>query len=89
MRAIFNAPDRTEAERLLKVALDLWRKAHPKPAEWAEAAIPESLTVFDFPTSHRIRLRTTRPCALSAGNSNAAPGWRASSPTRILPAPGS
>ncbi|WP_425355167.1 transposase [Pelomicrobium methylotrophicum] len=59
MRAIFNAPDRAEAERLLKSALDAWRKAHPKLAEWAESAVPESLTVFDFPASHRVRLRTT------------------------------
>jgi transposase-like protein len=59
MRAIFNAPDRTEAERLLKAALTLWCKEHPKLAEWAETAIPESLTVFDFPAAHRIRLRTT------------------------------
>ena len=27
--------------------------------EWAELAVPESLTVFDFPAAHRIRLRTT------------------------------
>ncbi|MCX8086030.1 MAG: IS256 family transposase [Rhodocyclaceae bacterium] len=59
MRAIFNAPDRMEAERLLKAALEVWRKEHPKLAEWAETAIPESLTVFDFPAAHRIRLRTT------------------------------
>ena len=55
----FNAPDKAEAERLLKAALDTWRKEHPKLAEWAETAIPESLTVFDFPAAHRIRLRTT------------------------------
>jgi transposase-like protein len=59
MRAIFNAPDKMEAERLLKIALDAWRKEHPKLAQWAEEAIPESLTVFDFPASHRVRLRTT------------------------------
>ena len=55
----FNAPDKAEAERLLKAALDTWRKEYPKLAEWAETAIPESLTVFDFPAAHRIRLRTT------------------------------
>lgn len=42
------------------LALDARRKAHPKLAEWAEAAILESLTVFDFPAAHRIRLRATR-----------------------------
>lgn len=59
MRALFNAPDKAEAERLLRITLDVWRKEHPKLAEWAETAIPESLTVFDFPAAHRIRLRTT------------------------------
>lgn len=59
LRAIFNAPDLAEAERLLKAALDAWRKEHPKLAQWAEEAIPEGLTVFDFPAAHRIRLRTT------------------------------
>jgi transposase-like protein len=60
MRALFNAPDRMEAERLLKPALEAWRKQHPKLAQWAEEAIPESLTVFDFPAAHRIRLCTTK-----------------------------
>ncbi|MFZ5536603.1 MAG: transposase [Pseudomonadota bacterium] len=59
LRTIFNAPDRVQAEQLLKTALEAWRKEHPKLAEWAEEAIPESLTVFDFPAAHRIRLRTT------------------------------
>lgn len=59
MRAIFTAPDQMEAERLLKSAPAIWRKEHPKLAEWAETAVPESLTVFDFPAAHRIRLRTT------------------------------
>ncbi|TSE31857.1 Transposase, Mutator family [Tepidimonas thermarum] len=59
MRAVFNAPDRAEAERLFKAALESWRKEHPKLAAWAEEAVPESLTVFDFPAAHRIRLRTT------------------------------
>jgi transposase-like protein len=43
----------------LQSALEAWRKEHPKLAEWAEVAVPESLTVFDFPTAHRVRLRTT------------------------------
>jgi transposase-like protein len=59
LRTSFNAPDRAQAEQLLKTALDAWRKEHPKLAEWAEESIPESLTVFDFPAAHRVRLRTT------------------------------
>ncbi len=38
MRSIFNAPDRMEAERLLKTTLETWRKEHPKLAEWAESS---------------------------------------------------
>jgi len=41
------------------LAFKSWRKQHPKLAEWAETAVAESLTVFDFPAAHRIRLRTT------------------------------
>jgi transposase-like protein len=59
LRTIFNAPDKMEAERLLQSALEAWRKEHPKLAQWAEIAVPESLTVFDFPAAHRVRLRTT------------------------------
>jgi transposase-like protein len=59
LRAIFNAPDRIEAERLLRETLAQWRQEHPKLAQWAEESVVESLTVFDFPAEHRIRLRTT------------------------------
>jgi transposase-like protein len=59
IRAIFNAPDRTEAERLLKQALEVWKIEAPKLALWAEDNLPEGFTVFDFPHAQRIRLRTT------------------------------
>lgn len=59
LRAIFNAPDWVKAERLFKTTLDSWRKAHPKLAQLAEEAVPESLTVFDFPAAHCVRLCTT------------------------------
>jgi transposase-like protein len=60
-RAIFNAPDKREGERLLRIALDGWHKEHPKLVQSAETAIPEGLTVFDFPSSHRVRPRTIPP----------------------------
>jgi transposase-like protein len=44
---------------LLGEALAQWRKEHGKLAQWAEEAVPESLTVFAFPAEHRVRLRTT------------------------------
>jgi transposase-like protein len=71
-----------EAERLLQSALEAWRKEHPKLAEWAEVAVPESLTVFDFPTAHRVRLRTTRPYTHQPGTATTHP-LPASSPTPI------
>lgn len=59
IRAIFNAPDRAEAERLLKHAIEAWRTEAPKLADWAEDNLAEGFTVFKFPQGHRVRLRTT------------------------------
>ena len=57
--SIFNAPDRAEAERLLKRAIADWKTDAPKLADWAEANLADGFTVFQFPQSHRVRLRTT------------------------------
>ena len=59
IRAIFNAPDREEAEHLLAKFLERYNKSAPKLAQWAEDALPEGFTVFALPQSHRRRLRTT------------------------------
>lgn len=59
IRAVFNAPNRTEAERLLGLLVERYRRTAPALAAWAEANLPEGLTVFDFPVAHRTRLRTT------------------------------
>jgi transposase-like protein len=59
IRSIFNAPDKAEAERLLKQALEIWVKEAPKLAQWAEENLPMGFAVFDFPEGHRTRLRTT------------------------------
>ena len=59
IRAIFNSPDRAEAERLLKQAITIWQVEAPKLAQWAEENLPEGLTVFDQAPAHRTRLRTT------------------------------
>jgi len=59
IRAIFNAPDRDEAQRLLDRFVDRHTDDAPKLAEWAETALPEGLTVFQFPSGHQKRLRTT------------------------------
>jgi len=59
IRAIFNAPDRAEAERLLKQAVEAWSTDAPKLAAWAEANLQDGFTVFNFPAAHRVRMRTT------------------------------
>jgi transposase-like protein len=59
IRAIFNAPERTEAERLLREAIQHWRQDAPTLAGWAETNLPEGFAVFDLPPAHRVRLRTT------------------------------
>ena len=59
IRSIFNAPDKAEAERLLKQSVEIWTKEAPKLALWAEENLPMGFAVFDFPEGHRTRLRTT------------------------------
>jgi putative transposase len=58
IRAVFDAPDRPEAERQLEIAVRKYRATAPKLADWLEANIPEGLAVFALPASHRRRLRT-------------------------------
>ena len=58
LRSIFNALDRTEAERLLARMVDKYATSAPKLAAWLESNVPEGLTVFDLPAKHRRRLRT-------------------------------
>jgi transposase-like protein len=59
LRAIFNAPDRAEADRLLQLTVKKYEKTAPKLAAWMSENVPESLTVFAFPEAHRRRLRTS------------------------------
>lgn len=59
IRAIFNAPDQGEAQRLLDRFAERYRKTAPKLVSWAEEALSQGFTVFSLPPSHRRRLRTT------------------------------
>jgi putative transposase len=59
IRSIYNAPDKAEAERLLRQAIEVWKTEAPKLAQWAEENLPEGFTVFDLPYAQRVRLRTT------------------------------
>ena len=58
LRAIFNSPDRTEAERHLQIAVKKYEKTAPKLADWISDNVPEGLTLLSFPETHRRRLRT-------------------------------
>jgi transposase-like protein len=59
IRGIFNASDIHEAEEKLSRMIEAYRKSAPALAGWVEENIPEGLTVFRLPVSHRRRLRTT------------------------------
>lgn len=59
LRAVFNAPDRNEAERQLDLAVTKYTSIAPKLAEWMQDNVPEGLTVFMLPAAHRRKLRTT------------------------------
>jgi putative transposase len=60
IRAIFNAPNQAEAERLLKQAIERFEKTAPRLAAWLEATLPQGFTVFAFPEAHRRCLRTSK-----------------------------
>jgi putative transposase len=59
LRAIFTAPDQTEAEARLAKTVQKYTAAMPRLAAWLQEAISEGLTVFSVPTSHQRLLRTT------------------------------
>ena len=59
LRAVFNAPDRREAERQLGLAITKHRDEAPRLADWIEENVPQGLSVFALPTAHRRKLRTT------------------------------
>ena len=59
IRAIINAATRTDADSLLKKAVAKYAAKASKLASWMEDNVPESLTVFSFPDTHRRCLRTT------------------------------
>jgi putative transposase len=58
LRTIFNAPDRHTAEAYLSKTVQKYAQNVPTLANWLEKNVPEGLTVFSFPASHRRRLRT-------------------------------
>jgi putative transposase len=59
IRAIFNAPNRTEADTLLTKTIQKFAQSAAQLATWLETNIPQGLTVFSFPQSHGRLIRTT------------------------------
>ena len=59
IRAIFNAPSQTEAERLLKITAQKYEKEAAKLSSWMLDNLPEGFTFFNFPTGHWMRIRTS------------------------------
>ncbi len=59
IRSVFNAPDRQEADALLKKTVTKYTQDAPRLATWMEENLPEGLTVFSFPQKHRRLIRTT------------------------------
>jgi len=59
IRAIFNAPNRHEAEALLAKTVRKYEKSASRLAAWMAESMPQGLTVFAFPTPHRRLIRTT------------------------------
>ena len=59
LRTVFNAPDAAEAGCYLQLFVERYRETAPQLATWAETAVPEGLTVFQFPAAHSRRLRTS------------------------------
>jgi transposase-like protein len=59
LRAVFNAPGRSEAERLLAAVVKKYAESAPRLSRWLEENIPQGLTVMSFAIEHQRRLRTT------------------------------
>jgi putative transposase len=59
LRAIFNAPSRAEAERLLQATVKKYAESAPRLSRWLEENVLQGLTVLSFPVEHQKRLRTT------------------------------
>jgi transposase-like protein len=59
LHGVFDAADQAAAQEQLQRVVRKYEKTAPKLAHWLEENVPESLTVFRLPASHRQRLRTT------------------------------
>ncbi len=58
IKDIFNAPSRQAAEFLLKETVEKYAPRAQKLSQWMEEAIPQGLTIYQFPREHHRRIRT-------------------------------
>ena len=58
IRSIFNAANREEADRLLKINIDKYSAKAPQLSKWMEDNLAEGLTVFSFPVEYSKHIRT-------------------------------
>ncbi len=56
--SIFDAPNRPTAETYLKQIVQKYQQRASRLADWMETNLPEGLTVFALPETHRKKLRT-------------------------------
>jgi transposase-like protein len=59
LRSVFNATDLLAAQHQLKTIAAKYKESAPNLADWLEANVPESLTVFALPEPQRKKLRTS------------------------------
>jgi transposase-like protein len=59
IRDVFNAPDRDQAQKRLRLYVQKYEKVASKLSAWMEENLLEGLTVFALPEEHRRRMRTT------------------------------
>src|SRR6056297_286506 len=59
IRDVFAAPDLKKAEKRLADAVEQYRDTAPDLAAWMEQNLPEGLSVFALPKTHRRYLRTS------------------------------
>lgn len=59
IRAIFAAKDADAAQAELGLFIEAYQDTAPQLATWAENNIPEGFAIYQIPTNHRKRMRTT------------------------------
>jgi len=58
LRTVFDAPDLPTAETFLRRTIQKYEKEASALARWLEENLPQGLTVFAFPETHRRKIRT-------------------------------